>query len=208
MPFDELMSADDLMIAQRRAEHLAQNGATVIGPSLQAAWVGLSVLFALNVAIISQDSASIFWFLLTAAGTIVSTASWIRARRRHTLLPLAVQDPERPLGVLRKKLRISIRRQIRGREATTPSTAPLVRAMLLWQRRSNRAAILTFVGLGLSLVGLAGATVRVFEGWSLARFILQMIVILTVTVIALTEARRRRRVLTSIESVKTTNSSL
>jgi hypothetical protein len=184
---------DALALAQRRAEHLAQHGPTVIGMSLQALFAGTSVVWALGAATFSFHGSGLVWFVLAAVGAVVSIASWLRARRRSTLLPFTIEEPERPLPVLDKAQRGAVGRQIRGRQEVTPTTAPLVGAMLVSQQRSGRAVLLSVIGTGLGLVGLAGS----LRDTALLVFILAVVVV--VTIAAILEGRTRKRVQAQVE---------
>ncbi|WP_147303997.1 hypothetical protein [Subtercola boreus] len=190
--------AKNLELAQHRAEHLVQHGATVTGLSLQAFVVGSSFLWTLLAAPSAFHPQSLVWFLLAAIGFVIAVIYWARGRRRHELLPNITADAERPFAVLTKRQRATITRQMRGKEETTPSTAPLVRAMLLWQRRSTRIVLPTLIGMGIGLIGLGGSTTRTLGGWSFALQAFELVTVLFVTILSLREARRCNRVLTEI----------
>lgn len=197
---DSTAPVDDLAIAQRRAENLASHGGTVVSFSQQAAAAGLSVLWAVMVATRTSSPGNLAWLLLAGAGTAICVLSWVRARLARTLLPYRVEEPERPLVVLRKKQRVEIAKQIRGQESTTPLTAPLVRGILLWQRRSTRIALPTLIGMGLGLIGLGGSTIQTGQVWSFAVFGAELAAVFIIAVVAVVEACRRHRVLTTIEA--------
>lgn len=191
--------ADDLLIATRRAEHLEQHGATVVGPSQQAGLAGIGVVWALLTCVIAWSPTTWAWGVLAIGGAVISVATWIRDRRRRALIPFLVADPEQPFGVLTRARRRDIGRQMRGRDPVTDDTAPLVRAMLGWQRRSTRIAVPVLIGLFAGLVGMAGATLRTTGGFGVALLVFAFVVAVSVTVLGVVEARRRRRVLATID---------
>lgn len=195
--------ADSLIIAGRRAQHLAQHGATVVGISQQAGLASLSILWVLLALVSAFHLTTVIWFLLTVAGAAVAVVSWIRARRRRTLLPFAVEEAERPFQVLDKVQRQAVKRQMRGRDPVKPVAAPLVRGMHLWQRHSSRAAMPTLIGMGLGIAGLAGSTIHTVGDWGSVLLVFELAVAVFITIAGLAEARRRNRVLAATEELPT-----
>ncbi|PZF60731.1 hypothetical protein DEI81_12070 [Curtobacterium sp. MCBD17_013] len=203
MESQDLVGDDNFVIAGRRAERLAQHGATVVGISQQAGAAGLCSLWLLVTVTSASRSTTLVWFLLTVAGAGVAFTSWIRARQLHTLLPYTIEAPERPFQVLDKAQRRTIGRQIRGKETVTPVTARLVRATHLSQRRSTRAALPPLIGMGLGVAGFAGSLIRTVGGWGSALLVLELATAVAVTIAGLVEANRRNRVLAATEHLET-----
>lgn len=198
---------DDLTLARLRAERLLEQGPTVTGPSQQAGLAGMSLLWTLLAAASASRPSALAWVSLAAVGAVVSLSGWIRARRRHTLYPYLFADEERPLRALSPQHRKAVGRQLRGREKATPATAPLVRAMVHWQRKVSRSLRASLIGMGFGLIGVAGTSAGARGGWFSALPALVVLAALFVTVLAVVEARRWRRILSEIETVPSGGSS-
>lgn len=195
--------ADDLVIAGRRAQHLAKHGATVVGISQQASVAGLSILWVFLALASAFHLTTVIWFLVTVAGAVVAFVSWIRARGRRSLLPFTVEEPERPFQVLNKAQRRAVRRQMRGQNPVKPDTVPLVQGMHLWQRQCSRAAMPTLIGMGLGIAGLAGSTIHTLGDWGAVLLVFELAVAVFITIAGFAEAHRRDRVLATTEKLAT-----
>ena len=192
------MNPSDLAEATRRAEYLVEHGPTMGVMSQQAGLAAMSVLWVAATAPAAFRLTTLVWFLLAVAGTVVSVAAWVRARRHRRLLPYLVETPEQPLGALTPAERKSVTRQVSGRAPVAPEAVPLVRAMLAWQRRSTRISAPTLIGTGLSLLGLGGASATTL-GWGWAFLVFIAVVAVFVTVATVIGVRRSRRVLAEID---------
>ncbi|MCA5922527.1 hypothetical protein [Curtobacterium oceanosedimentum] len=193
------MNPGDLAEATRRAEYLAEHGPTVVVMSQQAGFAGLSVVWVAATAPAAFRPDTLVWFLLAVAGAVVAVTVWVRARRRHTLVPYVVETPEQPLAALVATDRKLVGRQVGGRAPVTPDTAPLVRALLEWQRRSTRNSIPMLVGLSSSLSGLGGYSMAEFGGPRWLLLVLLGCVAALMTVLTVVEGHRRGRVLAALE---------
>ncbi|WP_434770469.1 hypothetical protein [Curtobacterium flaccumfaciens] len=194
------MNPSDLAEATRRAEYLVEHGPTMGVMSQQAGLAAMSVLWVAATAPAAFRLTTLVWFLLAVAGTVVSVAAWVRARRHRRLLPYLVETPEQPLGALTPAERKSVTRQVSGRAPVAPEAVPLVRAMLAWQRRSTRISAPTLIGTGLSLLGLGGASATTL-GWGWAFLVFIAVVAVFVTVATVIGVRRSRRVLAVLDRV-------
>ena len=194
------MNPSDLAEATRRAEYLVEHGPTVGVVSQQAGLAAMSVLWVAATAPAAFRLTTLVWFLLAVAGTVVSVAAWVRARRHRRLLPYLVETSEQPLGALTPAERKSVTRQVSGRAPVAPEAVPLVRAMLAWQRRSTRISAPTLIGTGLSLLGLGGASATTL-GWGWAFLVFIAVVAVFVTVATVIGVRRSRRVLAVLDRV-------
>ena len=192
------MNPSDLAEATRRAEYLVEHGPTMGVMSQQAGLAAMSVLWVAATAPAAFRLTTLVWFLLAVAGTVVSVAAWVRARRHRRLLPYLVETPEQPLGALTPAERKSVTRQVSGRAPVAPEAVPLVRAMLAWQRRSTRISAPTLIGTGLSLLGLGGASATTL-GWGWAFLVFIAVVAVFVTVATVIGVRRSRRVLAELD---------
>ena len=194
------MNPSDLAEATRRAEYLVEHGPTMGVMSQQAGLAAMSVLWVAATAPAAFRLTTLVWFLLAVAGTVVSVAAWVRARRHRRLLPYLVETPEQPLGALTPAERKSVTRQVSGRAPVAPEAVPLVRAMLAWQRRSTRISAPTLIGIGLSLLGLGGASATTL-GWGWAFLVFIAVVAVFVSVATVIGVRRSRRVLAVLDRV-------
>ncbi|NII41625.1 Flp pilus assembly protein TadB [Curtobacterium flaccumfaciens] len=186
-----------LLEASRRAERLAEHGPTVHGPSVTGVLAVLAVLMTLVVPVIVFGER---WWIgpvaVAVSGMVLAVRNWFVARRRHTLQPFWIATGERPFAVLDRGQRQRAWRQINGRAPGSSDSAPLVRAFLVWQERSSRAAVPGLVAFGTVLVGSAWAlALSSGDVWLL---VLLLVVAVLVTVMSGIEARRRERVRRSL----------
>ena len=194
-----MVNPSDLAEATRRAEYLVEHGPTMGVMSQQAGLAAMSVLWVAATAPAAFRLTTLVWFLLAVAGTVVSVAAWVRARRHRRLLPYVVETPQQPLGALTPADRKSVTRQVSGQAPVPPEAVPLVRAMLAWQRLSTRMAITPLIGMGLSLLAFAGSTLATPGPW---RWLFVVLIVCTaafVTVLSMIEKRRRERVVAEID---------
>lgn len=203
MTADEFLPEDNLAIAQRRAERLTEHGPTVVGISQQAGIAGLSLMWLLIAVPSALDGDSHIWFaLLAGLGSAVTLASWIIARRQHNLQVFIMDDLEDPMKALNPTQRKAIAMQLRGRVPVPLESVPLVRAMLLWQRRASRAVWPTLAGMGVGLIGLGGTLANGGFPWLL---LLEFGAVVFVTIVGVVESHRRDRVLAKVANVDTPN---
>jgi uncharacterized membrane protein len=186
-----------LLEATRRAERLAEHGPTVHGPSVTGVLAVGAVLMTLVVPVIVFGER---WWIgpVTVAvfGMVLAVRNWFVARRRHTLQPFWIATGERPFAVLDRGQRQRAWRQISGRAPVSSDSAPLVRAFLVLQERSSRAAVPGLVAFGTVLVGPAWAlALSSGDVWLL---VFLLVVAVFITVMTAIEARRRERVLRSL----------
>jgi len=188
--------------AQRRAEHLVEHGPTVRGPSVTAVLAVMSVFWTV---IAAGPMLSGVWrfgpLLIAATGAVVAVRAWVLGRRRHTLQPFLMAPAERPLAVLAGQQRGAVARQVFGRSPATTDTAPVVRALLAWQRRSTRSALPSLVGFCLGMLALAWSSWLSAREWWLLVAVPLMVVL--IAVMSIVEARRASRVLRSLPDAHT-----
>lgn len=193
---DEFPPEDNLALAQRRAERALESDSTVVGFSVQAALAGMSLIWALMALPSARDQGVQVWPLAVAAvGVVIAVTSWLVARRRRLLQPFPGTDLEHPFGVLSASQQRTVTMQLRGRTAVSQESAPLLRAMILGQRRATRVMAPTLVGAGMSLLGAGGSsTARLGGAWSWL-LMLELGAVAFVVIALAVESRRRTRVL-------------
>ncbi len=196
---DDFPPEDNLALAERRAERLVEHGATVVGISMQAVFAGMSVLWSLIAMTSVRGSVFHVWLAVVAAiGLLLAVGGWILARRRHTLQPFPGTDLEDPWHVLDEAQRRRIAAQLRGREPVTTESAPLVRAMLLWQRRAARSILPALSGAALCLLATgATSSLPLGGGWPWL-LTLELLAVSFVTAKVIVERRRRNRILADL----------
>ena len=199
MTSDEEPAEDNLAAAQRRAERMLENGATVVGPSMQAFFVGLSVMWVIQAVSGTSEQDGRVWFsVLGVLGFLIAVTGWLVARRRNLLQPFPGTDLDSPWQVFSETERKAIGAQLRGRAPVVVESAPVVRAMLLWQRRVTRALLPTLAGAGLCLIAAGGATPRP-SSWSWPWLsLIEVAAVVSMAAMATVETRRRGRVLRHI----------